>query len=114
MQVVRRRVLRCSGDRVIGIDRDPSVFRMAQAWADDHGDRLRLAGDARPVLSLLQLAAQPGFPAQALGQRVSAGRHVGELCRVSPDGRQFWLRNERSGAEQLFDTAFWRAKADQA
>lgn len=73
--------------------------------------RLRLAGDARPVRSLLQLATQPGFPGQALGQRVSAGRHVGELCRVSTDGRQFWLRNERSGAEQLFDTAFWRAKA---
>ena len=37
-----RGLLDAGADRVIGIDRDPSVFRMAQAWADDHGDRLRL------------------------------------------------------------------------
>ena len=44
-------------------------------------------------------------------RRVSAGRHTGEVSRVSPDGRQFWLVNERSGAEQLIDAEFWRARA---
>lgn len=73
--------------------------------------RLRLAGDARPVQALLTLARQPGFPANALGLRVQAGRHIGELQRLSADGRQFWLVNERSGAEQLFDVEFWRNKA---
>lgn len=28
--------------QVVGIDRDPSVFRMAAAWAGEYGDRLRL------------------------------------------------------------------------
>ncbi|MBK6716910.1 MAG: AAA family ATPase [Burkholderiales bacterium] len=73
--------------------------------------RRRLAADRREPLELALLAAQPGFPASALGQRVRAGRHCGEVSRISPDGRQFWLVNERSGAEQLFDTAFWQAKA---
>jgi len=75
--------------------------------------RLRLAADGREALPLERLAAQPDFPANALGRRVMAGRHRGEIVRVSPDGRQFWLVNERSGATQLFDTAFWRAKAGQ-
>lgn len=73
--------------------------------------RLRLAGDTRPVLALQQLAAQPGFPATALGRRVQAGRHVGEVVEVSADGARFWLVNERSGARQMIDTAFWRARA---
>jgi hypothetical protein len=73
--------------------------------------RLRLAGDVRPALPLLALAAQADFPANALGRRVSAGRHTGEVVRLSPDGRQFWLVNERSGASQLIDTEFWRARA---
>ncbi len=73
--------------------------------------RQRLAADRREPLELALLAAQPGFPASALGQRVRAGRHCGEVSRISPDGRQFWLVNERSGAEQLFDTAFWQARA---
>ncbi len=73
--------------------------------------RLRLAGDARAVVPLLDLARQPDFPTNALGQRVSAGRHSGEVSRISPDGQQFWLINERTGAEQLFDTGFWRARA---
>lgn len=73
--------------------------------------RLRLAGDAREAVPLPDLARQPGFPANALGLRVRAGRHTGEVSRLSPDGQQFWLVNERTGAVQLFDTAFWRARA---
>ncbi|QPF75167.1 AAA family ATPase [Roseateles sp. DAIF2] len=75
--------------------------------------RLRLAGDARAATPLLELACAPDFPANALGRRVSAGRHTGEVSRLSPDGSQFWLINERSGATQLFDTAFWRERARQ-
>ena len=73
--------------------------------------RLRLAGDARVALDLRDLARQPDFPANALGRRVRAGRHTGEVSRLSPDGRQFWLVNEISGAEQLIDAGFWRARA---
>ena len=73
--------------------------------------RLRLAGDVRAAVPLEQLARQADFPANALGRRVRAGRHVGEVVRMSPDGRQFWLVNERSGAEQPIDTEFWRARA---
>jgi DNA replication ATP-dependent helicase Dna2 len=73
--------------------------------------RLRLAGDAREAVPLLALAGQAGFPANALGRRVRAGRHAGEVCALSPDGRQFWMVNERTGARQLFDTGFWLARA---
>lgn len=73
--------------------------------------RLRLAGDTRAVTPLLALAREPGFPANALGRRVSAGRHEGEVARISADGRQFWLVNARTGAEQLIDAAFWRQRA---
>ena len=73
--------------------------------------RLRLAGDAREAVPLLELARQPDFPANALGRRVTAGRHTGEVCEVDPQGRQFWLVNERTGARQLFDAGFWRARA---
>ena len=38
-----RGLLAAGADRVLGIDRDPSVFAMAAAWADMHGDRLDLA-----------------------------------------------------------------------
>ncbi|KAB2885049.1 MAG: 16S rRNA (cytosine(1402)-N(4))-methyltransferase RsmH [Albidovulum sp.] len=38
-----RGLLEAGADRVIGIDRDPSVFRMAQSWAGAYGDRLTLA-----------------------------------------------------------------------
>ena len=76
--------------------------------------RLRLAGDAREAVALLALAVQPDFPANALGRRVQAGRHVGEVTRVSPDGRQFSLVNERTGAEQSIDVEFWRARARAA
>jgi len=84
---------------------------LALAYLFGRLERRRLAADRREPLELALLAAQPGFPASALGQRVRAGRHSGEVSRISPDGRQFWLVNERSGAEQLFDTAFWQAKA---
>jgi hypothetical protein len=73
--------------------------------------RLRLAGDEREAVPLAELAGQPGFPANTMGRRVRAGRHVGEVSRLSPDGRQFWLVNERTGAEQLIDAEFWRARA---
>jgi hypothetical protein len=73
--------------------------------------RWRLAQDRRAVTPLLALAREPGFPANALGRRVSAGRHEGEVARVSADGRQFWLVNARTGAEQLIDAEFWRQRA---
>lgn len=37
-----RGLLREGAERVIGIDRDPSVFRMAETWAGEYGGRLRL------------------------------------------------------------------------
>jgi len=37
-----RGLLAAGAGTVIGIDRDPSVFRMAEAWAAGYGDRLRL------------------------------------------------------------------------
>ncbi|MDO5632244.1 MAG: 16S rRNA (cytosine(1402)-N(4))-methyltransferase RsmH [Paracoccus sp. (in: a-proteobacteria)] len=37
-----RGLLEAGADQVIGIDRDPSVFDMAAAWAGAYGDRLRL------------------------------------------------------------------------
>ncbi|RZL32949.1 MAG: DNA helicase [Rubrivivax sp.] len=73
--------------------------------------RLRLAGDERAARPLVELAREPSFPANALGQRVSAGRHEGEVARISADGSQFWLVNARTGAEQLIDVAFWRLRA---
>jgi DNA replication ATP-dependent helicase Dna2 len=76
--------------------------------------RLRLAGDTREALPLLALAREPGFPSNALGRRVSAGRHEGEVARISADGRQFWLVNARTGAEQLIDVEFWRRRAGGA
>ncbi|MGN6527061.1 MAG: DEAD/DEAH box helicase [Burkholderiaceae bacterium] len=76
--------------------------------------RLRLAGDAREAVPLEVLAAEPDFPANALGRRVRAGRHAGEVVRLSPDGAQLSMVNERSGATQLFDVAFWRAKGRPA
>jgi DNA replication ATP-dependent helicase Dna2 len=86
-----------------GDERNPLLAPIVQ--------RLRLAGDMRAATPLLELARRPGFPANALGQRVTAGRHTGEVSRVSPDAKQFWLVNERTGAEQLIDADFWRAKA---
>lgn len=73
--------------------------------------KLRLAADPRPATPLEALARLPGFPASAVGRRVAAGRHVGELARASADGREFWLINEKTGVEQRFDTGFWLQRA---
>ncbi len=37
-----RGLLDAGADCVIGVDRDPLVFEMAEAWRDDYGDRLKL------------------------------------------------------------------------
>lgn len=37
-----RRLLEAGADKVVGIDRDPSVFKMAAGWADEYCDRLEL------------------------------------------------------------------------
>ncbi len=37
-----RGLLDAGAGRVIGIDRDPAAFRLAESWAADFGDRLRL------------------------------------------------------------------------
>ncbi|MGR3323380.1 MAG: 16S rRNA (cytosine(1402)-N(4))-methyltransferase RsmH [Pseudooceanicola sp.] len=37
-----RGLLAAGADRVIGVDRDPMVFEMAQGWAAEYGDRLTL------------------------------------------------------------------------
>ncbi|PYE82533.1 16S rRNA (cytosine(1402)-N(4))-methyltransferase RsmH [Pseudoroseicyclus aestuarii] len=37
-----RALLAAGADRVIGVDRDPSVFAMAKGWAGDHGEALLL------------------------------------------------------------------------
>lgn len=73
--------------------------------------RLRLSSDSRATVPLLELARHADFPANALGRRVTAGRHAGEVSCVSPDGAQFWLINAATGVQQLFDTEFWRRRA---
>ncbi|MBB3193161.1 DEAD/DEAH box helicase [Roseateles terrae] len=73
--------------------------------------RQRLAQDARAVVPLASLAAERGFPGNAVGRRVSAGRVTGEVAGVSPDGLQLWLINERTGIRQTLDVAFWRQRA---
>ncbi len=35
-------LLEAGASQVIGVDRDPMVFEMAEAWAKDYGDRLKL------------------------------------------------------------------------
>ena len=73
--------------------------------------KLRLASDDRAAEPLIELARQPGFPANAVGRRITAGRHSGEVARVSADGSQFWLINASTGVEQVFDVEFWRQRA---
>ncbi|MFG6416432.1 DEAD/DEAH box helicase [Roseateles sp. DC23W] len=73
--------------------------------------KLRLAADTRTAQPLEELAREPGFPASAVGRRVTAGRHAGEVVRASTDGREFWLVNEKTGVEQRFDTGFWLQRA---
>ena len=52
-----RGLLEAGADQVIGIDRDPSVFRMAEGWAGEYGDRLRLVEGTFSDLDML--AGQP-------------------------------------------------------
>ena len=52
-----RGLLEAGADLVIGVDRDPAVFRMAAAWADLHGDRLRMIQGQFGELD--RLAGQP-------------------------------------------------------
>nr|HRO14444.1 16S rRNA (cytosine(1402)-N(4))-methyltransferase RsmH [Paracoccus sp. (in: a-proteobacteria)] len=52
-----RGLLDAGADRVIGIDRDPSVFRMAEGWAGACGDRLRLVEGTFSELD--ELAGEP-------------------------------------------------------
>lgn len=37
-----RGLLEAGATRIIGVDRDPAVFRLAESWAGAYGDRLRL------------------------------------------------------------------------
>lgn len=37
-----RGLLEAGADRVIGVDRDPMALKMAESWAGEYGDRLRL------------------------------------------------------------------------
>ncbi|OOY06286.1 16S rRNA (cytosine(1402)-N(4))-methyltransferase RsmH [Thioclava sp. F28-4] len=37
-----RGLLEAGADKVIGVDRDPAVFEMAEAWRGEYGDRLEL------------------------------------------------------------------------
>ncbi|GGL60670.1 16S rRNA (cytosine(1402)-N(4))-methyltransferase RsmH [Wenxinia marina] len=52
-----RALLEAGAERVIGVDRDPSVFEMAKGWAAQYGDRL----DLRPgrFSSLDEIAGEP-------------------------------------------------------
>ncbi|WP_265501375.1 16S rRNA (cytosine(1402)-N(4))-methyltransferase RsmH [Paracoccus beibuensis] len=52
-----RGLLEAGADRVIGIDRDPSVFRMAETWRAQYGDRLHLVEGTFSDLD--RLAGQP-------------------------------------------------------
>ncbi|MBM3606257.1 MAG: 16S rRNA (cytosine(1402)-N(4))-methyltransferase RsmH [Alphaproteobacteria bacterium] len=52
-----RGLLEAGADRVIGVDRDPSVFRMAQTWCGGYGDRLRLVEGTFSDMD--RLAGQP-------------------------------------------------------
>jgi len=56
-----RGLLSAGADRVIGVDRDPMVFRMAQDWAGDYGDRLILVEGTFSDLD--RHAAGVGYPA---------------------------------------------------
>ncbi|MGB3314778.1 MAG: 16S rRNA (cytosine(1402)-N(4))-methyltransferase RsmH [Albidovulum sp.] len=52
-----RGLLEAGSERVIGIDRDPMVFRMAEDWAAAYGDRLRLVQGTFSDMD--QLAGEP-------------------------------------------------------
>lgn len=48
-----RAFLDAGADCVIGIDRDPMVFEMAQSWAGEYGDRLKLVAGTFSDLDVL-------------------------------------------------------------
>ena len=48
-----RAFLENGADHVIGVDRDPMVFEMARAWAEDYGDRLTLVSGTFSDLDVL-------------------------------------------------------------
>ena len=73
--------------------------------------RLRLAGDAREAVPLLTLARAADFPFNARGRRIAAGRLIGEVDRIAPDGARFWVIHEKSGNAVEIDAAFWRERA---
>ena len=52
-----RGLLDAGADLVIGVDRDPSVFRMAEEWRGQYGDRLRLVEGTFSDMDVL--AGQP-------------------------------------------------------
>lgn len=52
-----RGLLQAGAQRVIGLDRDPSVFEMTREWADSYGDRLQLVEGV--FSSLDTLAREP-------------------------------------------------------
>ncbi|MBU3028694.1 16S rRNA (cytosine(1402)-N(4))-methyltransferase RsmH [Paracoccus marinaquae] len=52
-----RGLLEAGAKTVIGVDRDPAVFQMAQDWAGQYGDRLRLVPGTFSDLD--ELAGQP-------------------------------------------------------
>lgn len=72
--------------------------------------RMRLAGDPREAVPLASLARAADFPFNSKGLRIAAGRLVGEVDRVAPDGARLWVINEKSGNEVEIDAAFWRQK----
>ena len=73
--------------------------------------RLRLAGDAREAVPLLTLARAADFPFNARGRWIAAGRLIGEVDRIAPDGARFWVIHEKSGNAVEVDAAFWRERA---
>ncbi len=54
-----RAFLDAGAAQVIGIDRDPAVFEMAQVWADGFGDRLKLVAGTFSDLDMLAGDAGP-------------------------------------------------------
>jgi 16S rRNA (cytosine1402-N4)-methyltransferase len=55
-----RGLLAAGADRVIGIDRDPTAFRLAEPWAGAFGDRLRLVEGTFSALDRLAGTALDG------------------------------------------------------
>ena len=55
-----RGLLQAGAERVIAVDRDPLVFRMAESWAGPYGNRLLLQPGNFADLDLLAANAAPG------------------------------------------------------